>query len=262
MKAQHCETRASEAKQWRSNTQDANIVNTEPSQHLAILRGPGHGARQQHAALHLQRTIGNARTARILQRDYAVPPEKECSDVVPWLNANSPYAPEWAETRSTYTFVGQADFKTEGLPDGTFKAMIKGNSKLKVKVNSPVDRPTWNPSPRPNRAAVVKAWQNMRSVLDAHENEHRKIAEQERVKMESNWQSVDITMTGTTQEEAKNKAVAELQAQQERWRKAAQGEQDKIDPFRGAVLVCPAEGTQSESTESGSTDTQVAPDEL
>jgi predicted secreted Zn-dependent protease len=127
--------------------------------------------------------------------------------------------------------------------------MIKGNPKLKVTVNSPVDRPTWNPSQRPNRAAVVKAWQNMRSVLDAHEDEHRKIAEQERVKMEANWQSVDITATGATKDEAKQKAIADLQAKQKEWQDAAQAAQDKIDPFRGAVLACPAESTQSDSTE-------------
>jgi predicted secreted Zn-dependent protease len=224
-------------------------ADTTPSVSLATLFGPARGASHQRALLHLQRTIGNARTARLIQRDYAVPAEKACNDVVPWLNTNSPYTPEWAETRSTYSFAGQATVTSEKLSDGTFKVMIKGNSKLKVKVNSPVDHPTWNPSPRPNRAAVVKAWQNMRSVLDAHENEHRKIAEQEHVKIEASWQSVDITATGATKDEAKQKAIADLQAKQKEWMDAAQAEQDKIDPFRGAVLACPAESAQSESAE-------------
>jgi len=257
------ETQSPTAEHWRSDSQETqHTADAALSQNLAALHGPGHGTSHQRAILHLQRTVGNARTARLIQRDYAVPPEKECGEVVPWLNANSPYKPEWAETRSTYSFEGKATFKTEKLPDDTFKATIKGNANLKVKVNSPVDRPTWSPSARPNRTAVVSAWQNMRRVLDAHENQHRTIAEQERAKMETSWQSVDITQTGAAEEEAKNKAIAELQAKHEQWRKAAQAEQDKIDPFRGAVLACPAQGTQSEATETESTETELGAEEF
>lgn len=200
-----------------------------------------HGGAKMHgiAALNLQRTLGNAHVTRLLQRNYAVPPDTACKDVVPWLNANSPYKPEWAETRSTYSFVGQLNIKSENLPDGTVKVTIKGHKGLKVTVDSPVDRPTWDPSKRPNRDAEVKAWNAMRKVLDAHEEEHRKIAEQERVKAEQKFQNLDISATGATKDEAKQNAITALEAEKAKWQADAQKEQNKIDPFRGATLVCP-----------------------
>src|SRR5215208_3364003 len=61
----------------------------------------------------LQRLLGNRGVERLLMagghaiQRYAVPGNLECDDVAPWLDSNSPFAPEWAETRSTFTFHGQ-----------------------------------------------------------------------------------------------------------------------------------------------------------
>jgi hypothetical protein len=42
---------------------------------------------------------------KIIQR-YSVKGRLPCGDVVDWLDTNSPYAPEWAQTDCTYSFIG------------------------------------------------------------------------------------------------------------------------------------------------------------
>ena len=186
-------------------------------------------------SLSVQRTIGEP---RILQR-YTVPADLACGDVVDWLNSNSPYAPEWAETRCTYSFNGGANVATSTLPDGTVKASVKGHQKLSVAVNCPIDRPTWNPSRRANRDAEVAAWRAMRATLDAHESQHRKIGATWRATLESRWRAVDFSVTGTDKADAMANAQAELDSRKQQWGADAQAAQDAIDPFRGAVLTCP-----------------------
>jgi predicted secreted Zn-dependent protease len=192
----------------------------------------------------LQRALGNAKVQRLIQR-YAVPPGLACGDVVDWLNANSPYAPEWAETRSTYTFNGQARIGFKTLPDGSVEAHVLGHTGLSVSVSSPVDRPEWNPNRRSNRAAVVAAWQAMRATLDAHENQHRKIAEQERLRVQGEFRALDFTVTGADRAQARAAVADELQSRQAQWQAQSQAAQDAIDPFRGAVLACPAAANPS-----------------
>jgi predicted secreted Zn-dependent protease len=189
--------------------------------------------------MQLQRAIGNAKVQRLIQR-YAVPANLACDDVADWLSSNSPYAPEWAETRSTYTFNGQARVSFKTLPDGSIEAHVLGHNGLSVSVSSPVDRPQWNPSRRPNRDAVVAAWQSMRATLDAHENQHRKIAERERLRVQGEFRSLDFTVTGADRAAASAAAGAEMQSRQAQWQADSQAAQDAIDPFRGAVLTCPA----------------------
>lgn len=192
-------------------------------------------------ALSLQQVIGNRSAAFVLQR-YPVPAALPCADVVDWLNANSPYAPEWAETRSTFSFAGRAHVRVDAEPDGTFTAHISGHSGLRVSVRSPVDRPSWNPSRRPNRAAEAQAWGAMRAALDAHEADHVRTAERERARIEGEYRALDISAAGATRAEARAAAVAQLQAQQQQWQTEAQAAQTALDtpPFRDAVLACPA----------------------
>src|SRR5512143_2724363 len=122
----------------------------------------------------LQRHLGNQRIGRLLSygangiQRYPVPPDLSCDEVVPWLDTSSPYSPEWAETRTTLPFNGQARIRYTTLPDGSVEAHVTGHNGLSVSVNSPIDRPQWSPSRRSNRAAVVAAWQAMRATLDAH----------------------------------------------------------------------------------------------
>jgi hypothetical protein len=180
---------------------------------------------------------------------YAVPGSLECGEVVDWLNSNSPYAPEWAETRSTYSFNGSATTSSRNLPDSTVEIHVRGNRAMSVSVNSPIDMPSWSPGPRTNRQAEVAAWNAMITVLGAHEHQHRTIAANWRVTLESNWRGVDFTVTGATAADARQAAVDELESQKTTWGQQAQDAQDAIDPFRGAVLNCPsAPPQQSQET--------------
>lgn len=176
-------------------------------------------------------------TAPALQR-YRVPGELPCSEVVDWLNANSPYAPEWAETRCTYDFNGGLTVSSKNVPSG-IELTGKGHAKLTVSVNCPVDRPEWSPSRRANRDAEVSAWRSMRQTLDAHENEHRKIGKDWKDTLQGRFRAMDVTVTGADAADARQQLVDKVQAEQKSWADDAQAAQDAIDPFRGAVLDCP-----------------------
>ncbi|MGE5217815.1 MAG: DUF4157 domain-containing protein [Chloroflexota bacterium] len=175
--------------------------------------------------------------ARVLQR-YRVPGNLACSELVDWLNANSPYTPEWAETQCNYNFNGGLTVSSENVARGV-KLRAKGHNKLTVTVDCPVDRPEWSPSRRANRDAEVTAWRNMRQVLDAHEGEHRKIGQTWKGTLEGRFRAEDVTVTGTDAADARQKLVDQVQADQKSWTADAQAAQDAIDPFRGAILDCP-----------------------
>jgi hypothetical protein len=186
----------------------------------------------------LQQTAGNQAVQRLTQR-YTVPASLDCGELVDWLNSNSPYAPEWAETRCNYAFQGQARVSSKTLPDGSIELRARGHNGLRVTVDCPIDRPNWAPSRRANRAAEVRAWQAMRATLDAHESQHRGIGQTWRGTLETRWRALDITATGTDAADARANLVATLEATQQQWMADAQAAQDAIDPFRGAVLTCP-----------------------
>ena len=195
--------------------------------------------------IRLQRLVGNRVVQRLmangtLVQRYSVPGRLACDEVVPWLDANSPYAPEWAQTRSTYEFVGSPRVSTS-TADGVVTVRAQGHSTLSVRVQQPIDRPTWNPTParRPGRATDVAAFAAMRATLDAHEQEHRRIGEANRVVAQDNFRALDVSATGSTRAEAMRNLADAIRAEQEQWRSDAQAAQDAIDPFRGATLVCP-----------------------
>jgi hypothetical protein len=79
----------------------------------------------------------------------------------------------------------------------------------------------------------------MLRVLSAHERQHRSIGQTWRATLETRFQGVDFTVTGSDQADATQKASDEAAAQQAQWGADAQAAQDAIDPFRGAVLTCP-----------------------
>ncbi len=222
--------------------------------HLVFAAGafqPGTSAGQRLIAHELVHTIQQGATPHAgtagmissvtrpqLQR-YAVPASLACNEVVDWLNSNSPYAPEWAETNCTYSFNGQAGVRTTPQPDGSVKADVKGNQNLSVSVNCPIDRPEWNPSARPNQAAEVAAWRAMRTTLDAREAAHRQIGQTWKTTLEGRFRAVNFSVTGTDHDDAMAKASAELDSHKNNWGADAQAAQSAIDPFRGAVLSCP-----------------------
>jgi hypothetical protein len=80
----------------------------------------------------------------------------------------------------------------------------------------------------------------MRATLDAHENQHRQIAERERVRTQGEFRALDFTVNGADRAAARAAVAAEMQSRQAQWAADGQAAQDAIDPFRGAVLACPA----------------------
>lgn len=177
--------------------------------------------------------------AQPLLQCYRVPGSLRCNEVVDWLNANSPYAPEWAETHCTYAFNGGVQTRSETLRDGRVRVTARGTPSATVTVACPIDRPEWDPTERPNRAAEVAAWNAMRADLDAHEAEHRRIGHQWRGTLEQRFRSVNFTVTGSDAGDAMQQAQERVAALQQQWQADAQAAQDAIDPFRGAVLRCP-----------------------
>ncbi|WP_322814461.1 DUF4157 domain-containing protein [Chloroflexus sp.] len=177
--------------------------------------------------------------AQPLLQCYRVPGSLRCHEVVDWLNTNSPYAPEWAETRCTYDFNGGVQTRSETLRDGRVRVTARGTPSATVGVDCPIDRPEWEPTERPNRDAEVAAWQAMRATLDAHEAEHRRIGQRWRAILEGRFRAVSFTVTGSDAADAMQQAQDRLTALQRQWQADAQAAQNAIDPFRGAVLRCP-----------------------
>lgn len=177
--------------------------------------------------------------AQPLLQCYRVPGSLRCDEVVDWLRANSPYAPEWAETRCHYTFNGGVQTSSETLRDGWVQITARGSPEATVTVDCPIDRPEWDPVERPNRAAEVAAWNAMRADLDAHEAEHRRIGQRWRAILERRFRAINFTVTGSDTADAMQQARDRVAALQQQWQAEAQAAQDAIDPFRGAVLRCP-----------------------
>ena len=90
----------------------------------------------------------------------------------------------------------------------------QGHSTLSARVKQPIDQPTWNPTParRPGRAADVAAFAAMRATLDAHEQEHRRIGEANRVVAQDNFRALDVSATGSTRAEAMRNLAAAIRA--------------------------------------------------
>jgi len=229
--------------QRRSSDVWALLSGQNPEQ---LAQSPAMEAATRHAASPLQRSaygasttsVPSAAVSPIIQR-YTVPADLDCGDVVDWLNSNSPYSPEWAETRCSYSVLGQLRLSFANQPDGTVQATATGHPGMRVTVNCPIDRPQWSPSQRPGRADVVSAWSAMRATLDAHENQHRAIGEAGRATMEGRARNYTTTATGASRDEARQAVAVAIQADEQQWQADAQADQDAIDPFRGALLTCP-----------------------
>jgi hypothetical protein len=185
------------------------------------------------------------RQSPALQR-YEVPSSLACRDVVGWLDSNSPYKPEWAQTACDYSFDGQLRMSPPRKVGARVQVTVQGHKGLSVRVSCPVDRPEWTPSPRQNGGAEQAAWIRMRAVLDKHERAHQAIGQKWRPIIERKFQGTSFSVIGDDAADAKAKAAARLQVEQLKWVGPAQDAQSAIDPFRGAVLRCPPESTELE----------------
>lgn len=173
-----------------------------------------------------------------LQR-YKVPGNLKCTEVAAWLDANSPYAPEWAQTSCGYSFDGQLKVSPPRKSGAGVSLTASGHAGLTVGVKCPTDLPDWSPSGREGRTKQFLAWMKMIKVLDAHEARHRKIGQDWRKTLEQRFKATATTVTGTDEADARTKLADKLAADQQKWQQQAQSAQSKIDPFRGAVLSCP-----------------------
>jgi hypothetical protein len=196
----------------------------------------------------LQRSVGNRATTAFVQR-WVVPGDLRCSEVVPYMRSSSPYAPEWAATASSHTFEGGVNVRHTTRRDGTVQSTARGHRDLNVTVDSPVDRPEWDPSPRPNRDAEVAAWQRMRRALDAHESEHQRIGRTNNADLIRRWRAVNMTVTGSDAETNMSTLTDRIQTAQEGWMATAQARQSRIDPFRGANLACPPRVAEADTAD-------------
>jgi|GEM_PF-1268974 len=174
----------------------------------------------------------------IIQR-YTVPRNLQCDEVVGWFNDNSPYSPEWAQTNCNYSFNGNLSVNSTTLADGRVQINARGHNGLTVSVNCPIDMPNWSPSSRPNRKAIVAAWNRARGTLLTHEQRHQQIGEQWRQIFQRRFRNINITVTGSNRQEAMALAQAQVASLQAQWQAEAQAAQDAIDPFTGATLTCP-----------------------
>jgi len=167
---------------------------------------------------------------------YRVPSSLKCVDVAPWLDANSPYKPEWAQTACDYSFDGQLDVAPPKKAGKSVSLTATGNKNLSVSVNCPTDLPEWNPSSQ----ADQQAWAAMIAVLDAHEGRHRALGQTWRGTLEGKWQSANVTATGADADDARTNLQTKLDSTKDGWGKQAQAAQTALDPFRGAILNCPS----------------------
>ena len=175
---------------------------------------------------------------RFIQR-YKVPSKLECDEVVDWLDHNSPYSPEWAQTKCSYTFTGKLRISKPMTSGAGVSLTVTVHSGLSVSVSCPIDSPRWAPSARPDRQAVVAAWKSMKTSLDAHEQQHRAIGRKWRAILETRFRGVNFTVIGADKADAMRMVRDEVASQQQQWIADAQADQDAIDPFTGAILTCP-----------------------
>lgn len=186
-----------------------------------------------------------ASVARPLIQCYQVPGSLRCNELVSWLNSSSPYRPEWAETRCTYSFNGNLLTRSRTLSDGRVQIVVRGHRGMTAAVDCPIDRPEWSPSERPRRDAEIAAWNAMLRSLDTHEQQHRRIGERWRGVLQARYRAIDFTVTGSDEADASTQAQERVAVLEQQYQADAQHAQDAIDPFRGATLTCPREGAPS-----------------
>lgn len=215
---------------------------------------------RQIATLQLQRQFGNAFVQRLLAGVQPVPvgavqrwamgldAGAECSKIVPYINANSPYKPRWAKTSGTlkfddsagYTATAEDDKKTKWsvtLPGA--KIVYAGGAK-----GPTIDMPTWSPT----NATSSKAWTAAMSQLQAHEDQHKNVMENDQQTIESTMQYHSESVAATTEDAAKAAGKGRFWTQAGTELKVVQPNQDKVDAGGAgcaAVIDCTEESTES-----------------
>lgn len=224
---------------------------------------------RQFATLQLQRQYGNAFVQRLLAGTQPVPigavqrwavgldPAADCSQIVAYINGNSPYKPKWAVTKGTlqfddsagYTASAEDDKKTKWtvtLPGA--KVTYAGGAK-----GPTIDMPTWSPT----NPKASKAWTAAMAQLQAHEDQHKNIMDTDQQTIESTMQYHSESVSATTEEDAKKAAKSKFWTEAAKQLKVVQPNQNAVDAG-GAGCAATIDCTDEEST-SATPDAGAAP---
>ncbi|MBZ0320437.1 MAG: DUF922 domain-containing protein [Anaerolineae bacterium] len=228
---------------------------------------------RQIATLQLQRQFGNAFVQRLLAGVQPVPigavqrwamgldAGAECSKIVPYINANSPYKPRWAKTIGTlqfddsagYTAAAEDEKKTKWsvtLPGA--KVGYQGGAK-----GPTIDMPTWSPT----NATSSKAWTAAMSQLQAHEDQHKNVLESDQQSIESTMQNHLESVSATTEDAAKATGKTKFWNQAQKEMAVVQPNQNKVDAGGAgcaAVIDCTEEESESAGAKNVDTGTSSA----
>ena len=189
----------------------------------------------------LQRAVGNAQVARMLaQRETEtmvrrypvdVAEDASCDEVIQWIDANSPYAPEWAHTEGNPRWTG--GFRITGDAERGFRLRVS-NPRVTLDGGPHVDMPQW----RPSDPAMRRAWRRAYRTLRAHEARHEQIARQWQQRLQQRLARLNLHVEAGSREEVEAQANDLINAEWEQWIAEYQDAQHAIDPFT-VTLECP-----------------------
>lgn len=229
---------------------------------------------RQIATLQLQRQFGNAFVQRLLTGVQPVPvgavqrwamgldAGAECSKIVPYINANSPYKPRWAKTSGTLQFDDSAGYSATAEDDKKTKWSVtlpgakvgyQGGAK-----GPTIDMPTWSPT----NPTSSKAWTAAMSQLQAHEDQHKNVLENDQQTIESTMQYHSETVAATTEDAAKAAAKPKFWNQAQKEMAVVQPNQNKVDAGGAgcaATIDCTEESSESASAGNNASAPAAAP---
>ena len=113
---------------------------------------------------------------------WPVPSDLACKDVVNWMDQNSPYSPEWAQTNCAYSGPSNVGISCKETDYDEWECVIKNPKKIGISISKNItDMPNWSLSKRRNKMSELRAWNKMKRVIDTHEGIHRRICREWRV---------------------------------------------------------------------------------
>jgi predicted secreted Zn-dependent protease len=200
----------------------------------------------------LQRQVGNVAVGALLARTSpaagreSLPVQRwavtvpaataDCSVVVDWMNAHSPYRTRsgWALTSPTFGWGGDLNYSGSG------DSLTVSITNPTVSLSTTVDMPHWSPTD----PAMKQAWASMTSDLRAHEARHEDVA--------TNWKATLLSRLTNLSLSVKSKsdAAATVAVRKEwaSWLGEHQADQSALDPFT-ALLDCSGGSADSAAAE-------------
>jgi hypothetical protein len=158
----------------------------------------------------------------------------DCSVVVDWMNAHSPYRARsgWALTSPTFGWGG--DFSFNGSGDSLTVSL----SNPTVSLSTTVDMPRWAPTD----PVMKQAWSRMTTDLRAHEARHADVATSWKATLLSRLTNLSLSI------KHQSDAAAAVGKQWASWLVEHQADQSALDPF-SALLDCSGGSADTAATE-------------